>query len=104
MSAKIIFSCDHFGCSATYTLDSGQHECTGEHTCGGDSVPLDLAHVVRFLTDDPERGGKKWEIALNQLPDGLLLVHKLFCPEHGADIQTMPGYKPDAMAKKHKRR
>ena len=107
MGAQVVFRCDHEGCEVTFTLDS-----EGEHECGKSDrdVPLDLSPVVRFLTDDPKRGGKGWEFALVRLPPtprgmpALMLVKKCFCSEHGDDLKTMPEYKPDAAAQRHARR
>jgi len=118
MGTQVVFHCDHEGCDATYTLDSAyEHVCEGEgHKCDDSrtsNVPLDLSPVVRFLTDDPARSGRGWEFAINRMPPtpnarpgvpGLLLFHKCFCPKHGDDLQAMPQYKPDAVAKKHARR
>jgi len=106
MSARVVFSCDHPGCIVAFTMDSAHEHKPG---CGADgcgaeaNVPLDLHPVVRFLTDDPSRGGKGWEFALDKM-GALLLVHKCFCPAHGEDIKALPNYKPDTVAKQHARR
>ena len=99
MGARVVFRCDHEGCDVTYALDSAESAPLAEA-----NVPLDLSPVVRFLTDDPARGGRGWEFALNQVSPLTLLVHKCFCPEHGVDLKAMPEYKPDAAAKQHARR
>jgi hypothetical protein len=109
VSAKVVFRCDHDGCDVTFALDTVHHHCNDPTCKVVDSVPVDLAPVIRFLTDDPARGGKGWEFALDQtsvrpgVPD-LLLVRKCFCPKHGDDIKAMPKYKPDGVAKQHARR
>ena len=88
MSARVVFTCDHIGCCATFTLDSAHEHKPGcgVDECGAEpNVPLNLAPVVTFLTDDPERGGKGWDFALNKTPKGILLFYKSFCPAHGED-------------------
>jgi hypothetical protein len=95
MGTQIIFCCDHINCDASFHLDSTSED-------PGTLVPLNLGPVVHFLTDDPPRG-PGWEFALDKMGD-LLIVRKLFCPEHGDDIKLMPEYMPDAVAVKHARR
>jgi hypothetical protein len=100
MGIQVTFHCDHEGCMAFYAVDPP------------DRVPIDLSPVVRYLTDDPVRGGRGWEIAVGRMPPPvdavnripLLLVHKCFCPVHGDDLQAMPEYLPDTVAKQHARR
>jgi hypothetical protein len=102
MSIKVVFACDHDGCKTVFTLDTAALHDSGDHV-----VPIDLAPVVRFLTDDPSRGGRGWEFAVNKKtsPQGsILLFHKCFCPEHAGDLKTLPEYKPDTLAQKHARR
>ena len=53
MGARVVFRCDHEGCDVTYALDSAESAPLAEA-----NVPLDLSPVVRFLTDDPARGGR----------------------------------------------
>lgn len=116
MGARVAFHCDHEGCDVAFTMDSAHEHAPG---CGADgcgaevNVPIDLDPVVRFLTDEPVRGGKGWSFAINRLPvppharpgvSGLLIVDKCFCPKHADDIKTIPQYKPDAVARQHARR
>jgi hypothetical protein len=109
MGVKVVFSCDHADCTAEYTIDT-----SAKHRHGGGLItsigqvdtdmPLNLSPVVRFLTDPDPRGGGGWGIALDRMPDGLMLIRKCFCPKHEVDLKTMSEYVPDGLAKERQRK
>jgi hypothetical protein len=99
VSARVVFGCDHVGCDEAYVLDTKHHHCN-DPACGAvDTIPVELAPVIAFLTE-----AKGWRFALDQQSDGLLLFAKCFCPAHAEDVKTLAGYAKDELAERRARR